>query len=124
MKLMIEALTGTLFYIQVEDNATVGDLKKEIETQEKLPKDRLILLHHFHDNHEHGNPHNNDHQNGLLMMMMMIMVEDTFSLVDYGVRDGSHIHLCFNTLDDDDDDDDDASSQYHLLFSVPDSFIW
>ncbi|XP_042518580.1 uncharacterized protein LOC122092328 [Macadamia integrifolia] len=102
---MIEALTGTLFYVQVEDDATVGDLKREIETQEKLPQDRLILLHDSHDNHEHGH--------GLLMVMM----EDTLSLVDYGVRDGSHIHLCFNPLDD-------ASSQYHLLFTAPDSLMW
>ncbi|RDX78882.1 hypothetical protein CR513_40767, partial [Mucuna pruriens] len=44
MKVVIENLTGTLFYIQVGNDATIEDLKREIEAQQKFPCDRLILV--------------------------------------------------------------------------------
>ncbi|KAL0391990.1 UNVERIFIED_CONTAM: hypothetical protein Sradi_2421800 [Sesamum radiatum] len=44
MKLVAEILTGSLFFVEVEDNATVGDLKKKIGEQEHLPTRRLILI--------------------------------------------------------------------------------
>lgn len=68
---------GKLFYIQVGNNATVLDLKKKIGAQEKLPVDRLILL-----------------------MYENLMNENESSLVDYGVEDGSHVYLFFNTQKD------------------------
>lgn len=68
---------GKLFYIQVGNNATVLDLKKKIGAQEKLPVDRLILL-----------------------MYEKLMNENESSLVDYGVEDGSHLYLFFDTLKD------------------------
>jgi hypothetical protein len=37
MKVVVENLTGTLFYIQVGNDATLADLKREIEAQQKLP---------------------------------------------------------------------------------------
>lgn len=92
----MEILTGTLFYVQVENDATVADLKKEIESQQKLPCDRLILL--LDDDESH---------------LMMSQEQDEVSLVECGVRDGSHIYLFFNPLDD-------WSSQ-HLAFTLPDS---
>lgn len=49
MRLMVEILTGILFYIQLDNNATVADLKREIEAQQELPQDRLIM---FLDNNQ------------------------------------------------------------------------
>ncbi|CAH1426286.1 unnamed protein product [Lactuca virosa] len=77
MRVLVEILMGKLFYIQVGNNATVLDLKKEIGAQEKLPVDRLILL-----------------------MYEKLMNENESSLVDYGVEDGSHLYLFFDTLKD------------------------
>ncbi|CAI9775466.1 unnamed protein product [Fraxinus pennsylvanica] len=81
MKLVAEIMTGKLFYIQVEDNATVADLKREIGIQENLPEDRLI-------------PMLNDSPRCL-------MDENDVSLMVYGVQDGSHIYIFFDPLDDD-----------------------
>ncbi|KAL2471760.1 Ubiquitin-like superfamily protein [Abeliophyllum distichum] len=81
MKVVAEIMTGKLFYIQVEDNATVADLKREIGIQEDLPGDRLILML---DN----NPRR-------------LMDKNDVSLTEYGVRDGSRIYLFFDPLDDD-----------------------
>lgn len=82
MKVVVEVLTGTLFYIQVKNYATIGDLKKEIGSQQKLPCDRMILLL------------DNDKSR------LMSQDQDEVSLVDCGVKDGSHIYLFFNPLDD------------------------
>lgn len=49
MRLVVEILTGILFYIQLDNNATVADLKREIEAQQELPQDRLIM---FLDNNQ------------------------------------------------------------------------
>ena len=85
----MEILTGTLFYIQVGNDATVADLKKEIEAQQKLPQDRLIL---FLSNKR------SDH---------LINEEgDGAALVDCGVQDGSHIYLFFDPLDTDESSSD------------------
>ncbi|KAK9284926.1 hypothetical protein L1049_024107 [Liquidambar formosana] len=81
MRVVVEIMTGTLFYIEVADDAMVADLKKEIEAQEKLPRDRLILI-----------VYDDDHSR--------LMSESELPLVDYGVRDGSHIYLVFEPLDD------------------------
>lgn len=77
MRVAIEILTGKLFYIQVNDNATVLDLKKEIGVQEKLPHDRLILI-----------------------LYSDLMNENEASLVNCGVQDGSHLYLFFDSLKD------------------------
>ncbi|KAL2489465.1 Ubiquitin-like superfamily protein [Forsythia ovata] len=81
MKVVAEVMTGKLFYIQVEDNATVADLKREIGIQENLPGDRLILM--LDDNPRR------------------LMDKNNVSLTEYGVREGSHIYLFFDPLDDD-----------------------
>lgn len=80
MKVVMENLTGTLCYIEVKNDATIKDLKKEIESQQKLPGDRLILVVH-----------------GLVIGKE----EENMSLFDCGIHDGSHIYLFFNPLNDD-----------------------
>ena len=102
MKVVVEILTGNLFYIQVGNDATVGDLKKEIEAQENLPgdhrmRDRMILIvDHKNQNH-------------------LITEEDGASLVDCGVQDGYHIYLFFNLLE--------GESPYHQVFTLPESLL-
>ncbi|XP_022769598.1 uncharacterized protein LOC111313187 [Durio zibethinus] len=98
MKVVVEILTGNLFYIQVGNDATVGDLKKEIEAQENLPRDRMIMIVD-HENQNH-----------------LITEEDGASLVGCGVQDGSHIYLFFNLLE--------AESPYHHVFTLPESLLW
>ncbi|KAJ1404342.1 Ubiquitin-like domain superfamily [Sesbania bispinosa] len=93
MKVVVENLTGTLFYIQVGNDATVEDLKKEIEAQQKLPCDRLILILDTDSS------------------PLMTKEEEKASLIDCGVQDGSHIYLFFNPLDDD--------SKDHFVFTSP-----
>lgn len=76
MRVTIEILTGKLFYVEVDkEDATVLDLKREIESQENLPHDRLILI--LDDN---------------------VLIENETSLIAYGVRDGSHLYLFFCPL--------------------------
>ncbi|PIA31920.1 hypothetical protein AQUCO_04700052v1 [Aquilegia coerulea] len=93
MRLVVEVMTGTLFYIQVDDEATIGDLKREIVVHEKVSLDRFILV-------------NQDY----------LMDHDNGALVDYGVHDGSHVHLCFTPVDDD-------GSNYQIFFTLPDSLF-
>ncbi|KAF5178047.1 hypothetical protein FRX31_032359 [Thalictrum thalictroides] len=96
MKLVVEVLTGTLFYIQVDDGATIGDLKREIGVHEKVSLDRFILVHHDH----------------------YLMDDNGALVIDYGVQEGSHLHLCYTpTLDDNDDD------HHHFFFTIPDSLF-
>ncbi|KAJ6371890.1 hypothetical protein OIU77_002249 [Salix suchowensis] len=89
MKVAVEILTGTLFYIEVGNDATVADLKKEIGAQQKLPQDRLIL---FLDNKQTRLISDQDQGDGA-------------TLVDCGVRDGSHIYLFFDPVDLDESSD-------------------
>ncbi|KAJ6683466.1 hypothetical protein OIU85_007179 [Salix viminalis] len=89
MKVAVEILTGTLFYIEVGNDATVADLKKEIGAQQKLPQDRLIL---FLDNKQTRLISSEDQGDGA-------------TLVDCGVRDGSHIYLFFDPVDLDESSD-------------------
>ncbi|KAF3443718.1 hypothetical protein FNV43_RR13408 [Rhamnella rubrinervis] len=102
MRVVVENLTGTLFYIQLGNDATVAELKREIEAQEKLPCDRLILVL---DTNLGCDPIHDDGGGA--------------SLVDYGVRDGSHIYIFFNPLDDHDADDgaDGERSSYSFVFT-------
>lgn len=97
MRVVVENLTGTLFYIQLGNDATVSELKREIEAQEKLPCDRLILI-------PDTNPCSpiRDDDGGA-------------SLVDHGVQDGSHIYIFFIPLDENDD-----ASPPSFVFSSPD----
>ncbi|KAG2712250.1 hypothetical protein I3843_04G107500 [Carya illinoinensis] len=99
MRLVVENLTGTLFYIQVGNDATLADLKREIEAQQELPFHRLILM--LDTNHT---------------PLMTSTDEDGVLLMDCGVKDGSHIYLFFNPLDD-------ASTQDQFVFSWPDSLL-
>ncbi|KAL3639212.1 hypothetical protein CASFOL_017119 [Castilleja foliolosa] len=83
MKLVAEIITGTLFYIEIDEDATVRDLKKKIRKQENLPIDRLILMLDFDDqNHR-------------------FMDKDDSSLKSYGIRDWSHIYIFFGPPDND-----------------------
>ncbi|XVF71457.1 hypothetical protein PTKIN_Ptkin12aG0039100 [Pterospermum kingtungense] len=99
MNVVVEILTGTLFYVQVNDDATVGDLKKEIESRENLPGDRMIMT--VDDHHKNQN--------------QVISEEDGTSLVDCGVQDGSHIYLFFSVPE--------GESPYHHVFTSPESLL-
>ena len=90
MRVVVEILTGTLFYVQVSDNTTVADLKREIGDQENLPHDRLILV--------------------LSSNLSRLMNENELALIDYGVRDGSHVYLFFDPLNDGSSDDHSLST--------------
>lgn len=79
-KLVAEILTGSLFYIEVDEGATVGELKKAIGNQEDLPTHRLILL--------------------LDADQRILLRDDEVPLKEYRVRDGSHIYIFFKPLDD------------------------
>ncbi|KAK4726142.1 hypothetical protein R3W88_031059 [Solanum pinnatisectum] len=81
MNLVIQILTGTLFHIRVAKDTSVADLKKEISNQEKLPENRLILMLDT----GHGDS--------------IMLNDDEISLVDYGVKDGSHFYLFFKHPD-------------------------
>ncbi|WVZ03341.1 hypothetical protein V8G54_024147 [Vigna mungo] len=86
MKVVVENLTGALFYIEVKNDATFEDLKREIEAQEKLPSDRLIFVL---DSGE---------------CPIMRKEDEKLSLLDSGIQDGSHIYLFFTSVDDDSTD--------------------
>ncbi|KAG5573514.1 hypothetical protein H5410_063280 [Solanum commersonii] len=81
MNLVIQILTGTLFHIRVAKDTSVADLKKEISNQEKLPENRLILMLDT----GHGDS--------------IMLNDDEISLVEYGVKDGSHFYLFFKFPD-------------------------
>lgn len=98
MKVVVENLTGTLFYIQVGNDATVEDLKREIEAQQKLPCDRLILILDAD------------------RCPLMTTEEEKASLVDCGIQDGSHIYLFFNPIVDDESND-------HFVFNIPEFLL-
>lgn len=86
MKVVLEIITGALFYVQVKNDATVADLKREIEALQKIPYNRLILV-----------PDNNDHR----PLLKNNDEEEKVSLIDCGLKDGSHIYLFFVPLDED-----------------------
>ncbi|WCJ32022.1 hypothetical protein M5689_013467 [Euphorbia peplus] len=96
MKLVVEILTGNLFYIELENDATVADLKREICAQEMLPHDRLILLLN---------------NNRSRLIMNKEKGDDETPLADCGVDDASHIYLFFIPPD------DHQSSSSHVLSS-------
>ncbi|KGN43536.1 hypothetical protein Csa_020453 [Cucumis sativus] len=107
MKLVVQNLTGSLFFVEVEDDATVSDLRTQINAhphQHNLPSHRLIFI-----------PDHNPER-------LISQVDDGISLVDFGLRDGSHIYIFFSPLHDDDGDDIEArrffftSSSDLLLF--------
>lgn len=77
MKLVADIMTGKLFYIQEEDNATVADLERE---RERGIQEVILMLD--------DNP-------------KCLMDKNDVSLTVYGVQDGSHIYIFFDPLDDD-----------------------
>ncbi|KAF7823124.1 putative ubiquitin superfamily protein [Senna tora] len=94
MKVVVENLTGTLFYAQVGNDASVADLKREIEAHQKLPYHRLILI---------------------LDSDRCPLMNEESSLVDCGVQDGSHIYLFFYPLDNQPTNHFESSSSDFLL---------
>lgn len=92
MRVVVEILTGRLFFVEIQDDATVADLKKEIGFQEQLPFDRLILLVDGTES--------------------FLMNENERSLQDYGIKDGSHVYLFFDSVDD---------GSWHCLVAPQDS---
>lgn len=76
MKLTVEVFTGPLFHLEVKDDATVGELKKEIAKQENLPREKMLLAQVTRD--------------------QQVMANDAARLTDYGVRDGSLICIYFS----------------------------
>ncbi|GMG98673.1 hypothetical protein Nepgr_000513 [Nepenthes gracilis] len=105
MKLAVEILTGSLFYVEVGGDATVADLKREISTQENLPCERLILYLH------------KDHF-GLLH-------DDELLLTECGVHDSSHIYLFFSPLGDGRGNglEDEEEDHHNTGFSAVDSSV-
>lgn len=81
MKVVTEVLTGGQFYVEVEEEATVRDLKNKIANQENLPIDRLILM--------------------LDAQQCDVMNQDDVYLKEYGVQEGSRIYIFFEPLPDD-----------------------
>ncbi|KAK0589464.1 hypothetical protein LWI29_014663 [Acer saccharum] len=101
MKVAVEILTGPLFYIEVGDDATVGDLKKQIASQQELPCDRLILTLDLENDQDHT---------------IIKDDQDEDSLVDCGIKDGSKIFLSFTPIDDE-------STHQFVESTLPDSSI-
>ncbi|KAI4297008.1 hypothetical protein L6164_036920 [Bauhinia variegata] len=81
MKLAVENMMGTLFYVQVDKDATIADLKREIEAHQNLPGHRIILILDT----DHGALVNKEEEKALL--------------VDHGVQDGSLIYIFFTPFD-------------------------
>ncbi|KAL4327870.1 hypothetical protein HN51_035132 [Arachis hypogaea] len=107
MKVVVENLTGTLFYIQVKNDATIHDLKREIEAQQKLPFERLILVVDA------------DHT-----PLMSKEEEERVSLAEYGVQDGSHVYLFLNPVDDNNNNNNNNNHPTdQVIFNLPDVFI-
>ncbi|CAA0840127.1 Ubiquitin-like superfamily protein [Striga hermonthica] len=76
MELVAEVLTGSLFSVKIEEEATVEDLKNKIGNQENLPTQRLILMLNADDN-------------------QYLLDNDQSPVKDYGIRDGSRIYIFF-----------------------------
>ncbi|KAH0684067.1 hypothetical protein KY290_022725 [Solanum tuberosum] len=87
MQVVVEIMMGTIFHIQVGDNATVLDLKIAIHNQENVPANRILLLLDIGDDH-------------------LIMNDDQKPLGEYGVQDGSRFQLIFKPLEAEKDNDD------------------
>ncbi|KAL5730919.1 hypothetical protein ACHQM5_003701 [Ranunculus cassubicifolius] len=101
MKLVVEIMTGPLLHIQVDDKATVADLKKEIRNHENVPSGRFMLVRSAEN-------------------QVRLMEEDGGSLVEYGVRDGSHVQLCFAPIE---DDEEYEGFNHQIFFTIPDSLF-
>ncbi|MCD7448491.1 hypothetical protein HAX54_042628 [Datura stramonium] len=86
MQVVVEIMSGTVFHLQVGDNATVQDMKIAIQNQENLPSDRLTLLL------DRGYDH-------------FPMLDDQKPLSEYGVQDGSRVHVFFRPLEEEASDD-------------------
>ncbi|CAI8616087.1 unnamed protein product [Vicia faba] len=97
MKVVVENLTGTLFYVEVENDGTVEDLKREIEAQMKLPCDRLIII--LDD----------------ICWPLITKDDEKESLVNCGIQDGSHVYIFFIPVDDE--------STQHFVFTLPDFLV-
>nr|XP_018684519.1 PREDICTED: uncharacterized protein LOC103991175 [Musa acuminata subsp. malaccensis] len=76
MELVVEILTGRFFHVEVEDDATVGSLKKAIASKEMFQEQRLVLML----------------SNGRLLR------DDQCALAECGVVDGSIIYLFFTSV--------------------------
>ncbi|XP_018629458.1 uncharacterized protein [Nicotiana tomentosiformis] len=88
---VVEIMTGTIFHVQLGDNATVLELKIAIQNQENLPGDRLILLLDKDGDH-------------------IMMNEDQKPLSEYGVQDGSRLYGFFKLPETQEENDDDADT--------------
>ncbi|CAN1220299.1 hypothetical protein LINPERPRIM_LOCUS1847 [Linum perenne] len=81
MKVVVEILTGNFFYVHVREDGTVGDLRRAISEQQKLPIDRLMLVLMLIEDD----------------VIWLVMNEDegeksNLSLTKCGVHDGSHMN--------------------------------
>ena len=73
MRVVVEVIAGKLFYIDIEEEATVESLKKEIESKESLQESLLVLVH----------------RNG------EVIANDKCTLKDYQVTNGTILNLFF-----------------------------
>ncbi|XP_069153548.1 histone chaperone ASF1 isoform X2 [Solanum lycopersicum] len=87
MQVVVEIMMGTIFHIQVGDDATVLDLKIAIHNQENVPVNRILLLLDIGDDH-------------------LLMNDDQKPLSEYSVQDGSRFQLIFKPFETEKDGDD------------------
>ncbi|CAH8390941.1 unnamed protein product [Eruca vesicaria subsp. sativa] len=83
MKVSVEIITGTFIHAEVNENATVKELKEKIATEVKLSVKRLILV--VGDGEE--------------IRRMVKDDEDEMKLMDLGVKEDSHMYLFFKHPD-------------------------
>lgn len=88
IRLVVENMTGTLFQVELENDATFGDLKRKIEAEQNLPLHRMFFVL------------DSDHE---LPRIVINKDNENSSLVDFRVQDGSHIYLFFTSIHHDDD---------------------
>ena len=77
MRVAVEVITGSLFYIDIAEEATVESLKKEIASQESLEESRLVLVH----------------RNG------EVIANDQYTLKDCQVFNGTIVNLFFKPIE-------------------------
>ncbi|CAN7006670.1 hypothetical protein IGI04_010263 [Brassica rapa subsp. trilocularis] len=83
MKVNVEIITGTFIDAEVNESATVQELKEKIATEVKLSVKRLILV--VEDEEESRRLVKDD--------------EDEMKLIDLGVKEDSHMYLFFKHPD-------------------------
>ncbi|CAN0897017.1 hypothetical protein LINGRAHAP2_LOCUS18863 [Linum grandiflorum] len=83
MMVVVEILSGSLFHVKVKEDGTVGDLRRAISDQQKLPINRLILLQLDENNNT---------------ARIITSGHDDLPLAQFDIHDGSLVYLFFTYL--------------------------